>query len=59
MIQYFIIFSCFFQSDLNHDQDSDTDMIIDHSELSIGENSNISASPSSQSNPERSHTEVS
>lgn len=47
-----------FQTDLNRDQDSDTDMIIDHSELSIGENSGVSASPSLQSNSDRGHTEV-
>lgn len=48
-----------FQTDINHDQDSDTDMIIDHSELSIGENSQISASPSLNSTHGKEHTEVS
>lgn len=48
-----------FQTDINHDQDSDTDMIIDHSELSIGENSQISASPSLNSTHDKEHTEVS
>ncbi|XP_045199665.2 sodium/hydrogen exchanger 9-like isoform X4 [Mercenaria mercenaria] len=45
------------ESDLNHDQDSDTDMIIDHRELSIGEDSQMSASPSINSTHDKEHTE--
>jgi len=47
-----------FQTGLNHDQDSDTDMIIDHSELSIGEHTDVSGSASLHSNLDKEHTEV-
>ncbi|WAR28637.1 SL9A7-like protein [Mya arenaria] len=46
------------ESGFNNDEDSDTEMIINHRELSIGEHSEISGSPSVNSNLDKEHTEV-
>ncbi|XP_052215846.1 sodium/hydrogen exchanger 9-like isoform X3 [Dreissena polymorpha] len=43
------------ESRLSHDGESDTDMIIDHSELSIGENHSTNTSPAL--NADKDHTE--
>ncbi|XP_052783462.1 sodium/hydrogen exchanger 9-like isoform X3 [Mya arenaria] len=45
------------ESGFNNDEDSDTEMIINHRELSIGEHSEISGSPSVNSNLDKEHTE--